>query len=440
MPFSFHPLVPSGIAVAIACLACGKTPTGTLALTTGGEGDALTRAPAPTALLVDLVGTDGKAQPLGRIELPATTVTLPDQPTSATGAVRVTGKDASGTVRVIGQSLPVQFSGLTDGTLTIFLQRVGELARMPGALVDARQAPLLAIVGGRYVLVAGGTDSGTARTTQIYDLLSWAPFANPPTLPRIPRSLVAQGARALAIDDEGASLLDLTDGSFSTVSPPSGGTFAEVAGGTTTYAPDGSAYVVGATRGTGAPSARVFKVDADGTLSFLALSAPRVGARAAWVEGRGLYVGGGSATAAGGEVIATGATAASPLALPPDATTGAGAVAIDGTHVLVAGGLDAGADPGVRLFDLACSASCGPSAWPSLASPLTHATVLGLPAGAVLIVGEDATGASRVTRADPKIATEIPLKIPRNYARGIVLPTGEVAIAGGANVLESFAP
>ena len=434
-----------GAALAVAFASapgCSKTPTGTLTLTTGGEGDALTRAPAPTTLAVDLVDAQGKVTSLGVVSLPATTVSLPDQSTSAIGIVRVTGADAAGATRVFGESLPVEFSGLAGGSVTIFIQRTGELARLPGALPDGREAPLLGLVAGRYVLVAGGSDSGQAKTTALYDLLSWATLPSPPTHPRAPRSLAAFVTRVLAIDDQGASAFDLTDSSASEVTAPGGGSFAEVAGGATIYPPDGSAYVVGATRTAGMPTARVLKIDATGAFSFLALGSPRLGATAAWVPGRGLYVGGGNATAPGAEMIAAGATASVALPFPSDASVGAGSVALDASHVLVAGGVRSdGSDAGTRLFDLGCATACMPQAWPApLASPLPGASVFVLPGAAALVVGDDAAGLTHVVRLDAKSATEISLKAGRKHARGILLPTGQIAVAGGAAVIEGFAP
>ena len=106
---------------------------------------------------------------------------------------------------------------------------------------------------------------------------------------------------------------------------------AESNGGRSIVASDGSVYVVGATRGD-PPTAAVVHVAADGVLTSATLSAARRGAAAAWVEGRGLVVVAGNASAAGVELLADGAKAFVPLAFTADATVGAAVVALDGSR------------------------------------------------------------------------------------------------------------
>src|SRR5439155_4431879 len=124
------------------------------------------------------------------------TIDLGDHDTSAIAALRVTGSDAAGGVLVWGRSLAVQLGALDATTLTLFVQRTGALAQMPSPLGDAREAPLLATAGGRYVVAAGGSDPAFAAKTQIYDLLTWSALPSPPELPRAPRSLVIVGLAA----------------------------------------------------------------------------------------------------------------------------------------------------------------------------------------------------------------------------------------------------
>ena len=440
-------LWPLSLIALASVVSCAKIETGSIALTTGGEGDALTRSPALTTLAVDLIDTAGKAQSLARVSLPAETVSLPDQSIDAAGIVRILGTDAAGTIQVRGESLPIQIGALGGATLKIFMQRVGELARMPGSFLDARESPVVVPLTNRYVLVAGGTDPALAKSSQLYDLLTWSPLATPPTLPRAPVSAVTRDTRALLIDDQGASLFDLSDSTSNDIPALAGGSFAEVSGGATVYAPDGSAYVVGGTRASGTPTARVLRVDVEGALSFVSLAFPRLGASAAWIEGRGLFVGGGSTTAPGGEILAPGGSMSAALAFAPDASTGAGAAALDGTRVLLAGGLTAtGGDAGARVIDISCASACAPAAWtapftPPLARVQAFALrVNGTLTDSALVVGDDATGKTHVLRATPLTITEIAMKQARNHARALVLPTGSVAIAGGATVIEAFAP
>jgi hypothetical protein len=78
-----------------------------------------------------------------------------------------------------------------------------------------------------------------------------------------------------------------------------------------------------------------------------------------WIDGRGLVVMGGAADAgaAGAEILASGATTASPLPFATDATAGAIAVAVDPHTVL-----RAHADGTIDALDLACASACTPSA------------------------------------------------------------------------------
>jgi hypothetical protein len=412
-----------------SCLvACDTTPSGTLQLDLGGETGVFTQDPAPTTIQVDAVDSTGARKTLfsGAV---SDTITLSDEDQNAEAYIDLTASDATGVVRVRGRSLPVTFGALDDTTLDLFVQRTSELARMPGD-VDQRQAPLVDIVGGQYILVAGG---GSASTT-LYDLYGWSPLSTPPTLPTTPKSVAVSGASLLLVDDMGGTSYDLTDSSSTAVTPPQGGTFAEVVGGQTVYADDGTAYLIGATRASGDPTARVLKIATDGTLSYVDLSSPRVGAAALWIEGRGVVVIGGSATAPGIEVLGGGGTTAAALAYAPITTPVLSAAAIDGSHVV------AGAAP--ALYDLSCVSACKPSAWAKPAVALVHADYFPLPALTTdfLAVGWDMPGDTHVFRITATTATEVPLKVARKQARGIALPNGAVAVVGGAPQAESYFP
>src|SRR5262249_50462632 len=128
-----------------------------------------------------------------------------------------------------------------------------------------------------------------------------------------------------------------------------GASFGDVAGGATLFDDTGLQFIVGATRLSSASSAvlRINVLDSSnsaygfGTPAWLTLSAPRQGAAAAWVLGRGLVVIGGNPdpSGAGIEVTAPQATKGTPLPFPADGTVGAGAAPLDGSHVIVAGGV-----------------------------------------------------------------------------------------------------
>lgn len=418
-----------------ACGSCSTTPTATFTLNVGGEADALTRSPAPTTLIVQALDTKGNAQELARAALPTDELALGDKSRTDVGALRVLAVDAAGKTLLRGETLYVQFGALENSPLDVFLQRTGELARMPGgtAMLDG---PRLGVAVARYVVAASGT------TIQVYDLLRLKALTGLPTLPRPARSLVTFGAAAIVIDEAGATTVDLSDSSTSELLAPTGITFAEIAGGATVTAADGSAYVVGATRTIGGPSNRVLVFGKDGTLTAATLAKPREGACATWVDGRGLVVVGGNGTDPGVEVLAPGALQSAVLAYAPDGVKRCGASTLDASHVLVAGGTGspvdvAGAAP-ARVVDLACASGCVPAVWPGV-MPLVRAESFTLAQDAALIAGDDATGASRVFRATLSAITELPVKSPRRNARLIALPIkGTAAIVGGAAPIEQY--
>jgi hypothetical protein len=429
------------IGLVLAIAACAKTPTGTLALVVGEESDAFSRAPAPTSLVVEKVDGSGNVSTLTTVALPVPssgdtpdtpgTVGLPDQTQTDEGAVRVTAKDDSGNVLLRGQSLPVTFGDLAGATLDVFVQRTGEFARMSKGF-DDREGAVVAGVVGRYIAIAGG---GSA-TCAIYDLMNLIALPNPPTLPRTPKSIASVGTGLLLVDDQGATAFDLSDSSTGELAAPSGGNFGEIAGGATVVGSDGSQYLVGAARASGAESARILVIDPTGALSFAALATARVGAAAAWVDGRGLVVVGGSASAGTVEVLGKGAASASALGLPPVKAGGLSAAALDGDHVVVVG------DATVQVLDLACAP--GPqgcvATWAALPSPLVRSDVYAIDPASAFVVGDDASGNTRAFRISASSAVEVTPKMARKGARSLWIPTGSVALVGGADTIEAFSP
>lgn len=408
----------------VPALACAGTPEATIGITTGEETDAFSRAPAPTSLLVETLALDRSKKELTRVTLPADNVSLGDLPRSDVGALAVTALDADNRPVLRGESLYVQWGALENTTFEVFVQRVGELARVPRG-PGAFDATIATTAVGRYVLATNGT------ATLLYDLLNLRTVDAPPTFPRTARSLATFGTTALLVDEQGATAFDLQTRREGTVDAPAGATFAEVAGGATISAPDGAQYIVGATRTTGGPTSRVLRLDAEGKLTALSLASAREGACAAWVEGRGLVVYGGSPTAPGAEIVAPGATQGSNLAFAPDPIRACGATALDGSHVLVAG-----AD--ARVIDLACAADCKPAVWPGTLG-LVRAQAFTLAPDAALVAGDDATGATKVVRASAAGPRDVALKTARRGAQLVALPqTGFAAIIGGAPGIEQY--
>jgi hypothetical protein len=423
--------------------ACSSQDAGTLEIVTGAETDTFTRDPAAVKLEVDAVDSAGNKTSLATTALPATTIDLGKLDETLIYTFQITATDAANERVAYGQSVPFELGVLQGVTVPIFVQRTGDLARMPGPLPDARHAPLLAIFEGRYLLVAGGSDPALAMQTQIYDFASFAALPSPPVLTLAPTSDALFGTVALFIDSGGnGQFYDFSSSTPSTATPPAGHAFADVAGGATVVATDGTQYIVGATRSTGAPTDAVLFIDATGALTWETLYAPRLGAAATWIAGRGLVVAGGNPTAPGVEVVSTGATTGTAFSYPADDTTGAGATALDTEHILLAGGLTgAGDDPGVRSVDLTCTQQCAAVAWPALPAALASAQLFASDATDALAIGDDGAATTHVYVLSPAApVTELDTRIPLSGARAVVSPVGSVVLFGGASTLESFVP
>ncbi len=415
----------------VLLLACSSKPQATIALVTGGEADALTRQPAPVTIVVEQVNGDATTKELVRTSLPTDDFGIADFGQDDYGAIRVTLLDPGGKPLLRGESLLVQFSGLADNAFDLFVQRAGELARVPSPPAASLDAPIVDIVLGRYVFSSSGT------TTILYDLLLNKALVNTPVLPRTAVSLASYGTVTVVIDEQGATILDLSDGTTQEQQAPKNSSWGEVAGGATIYANDGSVYVVGGTRiGHGGPSTRVMHIDAKGTLTGISLATPREGACATFVPGRGLVVYGGTADGPAAEILAADAQQGTALAYPNDAVRACGLATLDGNHVVVAGGSTMTALP-PRVIDLACTAGCMPAPWAGTV-PIVRAQGYGLAPDAAFFVGDDDMGQTHAFRFSVMEQHEIPLRVPRKGARLIALPTGAAAVVGGAADIETY--
>lgn len=413
--------------IGLLALSCRGTPEGSVNVVTGEETDVFSRAPAPVTLLTEKVAIDGTKTEMKRSALPADSIDLGELPSTEAGAISVTGLDAAGKVLVRGETLLVQWGALEGSALQVFVQRTGEFARMPQgpAAIDVTHATMAV---GRYVLASNDT------SLIIYDLLGLRTFTTPPALPRPAKSIASVGTAALVIDEAGATTLDLSTGTTYPLDQPAGGTFAEVAGGERVPAADGSQYIVGATRNAGGATVRVLVVDVEGKASFAALTTPREGACATWLEGRGLVVVGGSTSGPGAEVLAPGASVATPLPFPTEPVRGCGAATLDTSHVAIAGGTggtgDVGAGTPARVLDIACAQECALTSWPDPLA-LARAQVVGISPEAVFVLGDDAGGATHAYRASSTGMREIALRVPRRGARAFVTPTNTLGVLGG---------
>jgi hypothetical protein len=445
----------AGIAT-LVCAACKSVDSGTIQIITDEDAGTFTRTPAPTELQVTAVESADASTVLATAQLPTSTIDLGQLSESAQSvSINITGFDSSKTALVFGATLPLQYAALAGQTIPIFVQRKGELALLPGPLSDSRQAPLLSVVQGEFLLVAGGSDPSLASTTQLFDFGAFAADPAPPALPTVPESIALSGTVAWLIGSNGATYFDFGSSAYGTVPVSAGWSFADVAGGATVIDESGAQYIVGGTRTRGDPSATVLKIDPSdasdasypyGKPSWIKLATRRFGAAAAWVSGLGLVVVGGNTSSAGpGIEIVDRTFTGSALPFPADESVGVAAAGLDGRHVLLAGGVSPSfQDPGVRAIDLECTPSglmtCVTS-WGSLPFVLTSAQTFAWTATGGLVVGSEfALGDTHVFRLSPKSPAEVPTRVPHKNARAVWSPVGSIVLFGGANALESFVP
>ncbi len=456
---------------------CTSQDRATISITTGGETDTFTQMPVPTSLQVAAVQSDGDGGQtttiLADATLPATSVDLGSLDESASAVITVAGFDGTGAQVLTGQSLELDFTNLPGANVPIFVQRKGQFARLPNPLSDTRTSPLLAILQGEYLLVTGGDDADAGASTSLYDFLGLSPTTGPQNIYRAAQSIAIDGTVAWLFDGDGGTYFDFSEGAYGNFAlPPNGGTFADIANGQTLTDENGVQYIVGATRTTGAPSEWVLAVNPNDTSdssypygkpTWYALNVARLGAAAAWIPGVGLMVtGGSSAPSSGAELLSatsSGLGTSVSLGYAADPSVGGAATAIDGTHVVVVGGLLNGVDAGVRLIGTALcptpATGCTPTAWPGLPTPVTSVQAFSSSGTNILAVGSEPDTASDGT-ANPQAGlthvyavasngsgvTEIPTKVPHTKARAIGSPLGSIVLVGGSDggEIESFVP
>lgn len=442
--------LPAFAALALV-LACSSSDV-TLALSVGGEADALKRAPAVATLTVDVVDGSNNRTTLGTATLPQTDVDLADAPRASLFKVEVTGRDADKKPVVFGRTVTLQLGAAEGGSLPVFVQRVGEWARLPGTLADARANPLLAPTSRTILVAGGGEGTSAAQVLTGYDIASLSGLGayGVNLTPRSMAIATTKGAALLVGEDANqkttAIAYDLAAANVYALGAPAGGSFDEVAGGPTVVGDDGESYVVGPARATGAPTLRVLKLAADASgnvvASFVSFATARVGAAAVWVKNRGLLVFGGSDSDKGAEILLKGTTLGTPIDIAKDTVVGAAAVALDEKRVLLVGGRDGAQAAPSRIVDPSCVAKCAPVPW-GVALPFEPVTaqVFAIGTDAVLLVGDDATGATRTARLDATSAIELPTRIARRGARAALAATGNVVlVGGGSTTLESYYP
>jgi hypothetical protein len=255
--------------------------------------------------------------------------------------------------------------------------------------------------------------------------------------------MLSRGTAVLCIDAEGATWVDFASGdSAQPDRPPGLGSFGDVAGGAGIEAPDGVTFVVGGTRDVSrGATAAVLRVDASGSLAAFALSAPRAGAAAAWIDGVGLVVAGGSEDGPGAEALLEGATAFSEVPLPPDPIAGAALVVTGGDDVLLVGGTTPAGDPAPgRLFDPRCASSCTTQevAELALAAPSSRASAYATAEGRAVVVIETMGSVEETLAFEVDVAgrssTQLLLREPRRGASAVPAPNATLALVGGEHL------
>ncbi len=447
----------AAIAAWVGASGCSSSPTGTLQLVTGGE-DAGAVFDGVATLDVVWIDADAGSHSLKSASLAAgaaaTSIDLGSVDPNSVGMIEVTGEDAAGKPVLFGSTIPLQFGVLAGANVKIFVQRMGELARMPSPPSDARNFPIGGVLGGRYLVRTGGNDPTNAEQISIYDFLSLQSLSSPPSFTRAPESLAFStiGSAAYVIDTNGMNRVDFGDSGSTPVTLPSGGpTAADIAGGATIAASGGVQYVVGATRTTRGPTKAILKIDSAGTLSWALLDSARMGASALWMDSLGglVVIGGneiGDDAGAGVEVV-SGTSGVAHHEFPPDPTLGAGAATLDNARsVVVAGGLAPdGSDPGVRLLDVSgdCGSSCT-TTWPAIPTTLAFAQVFASNPKSAVVVGNELVGLrTRAFTLSSAGVAEVPLKVPRIAASAVAYPLGtpgSFLVTGGAPEIEAFVP
>lgn len=355
----------------------------------------------------------------------------------AFGAIRVTGFAGDGARVVEGETLALSAAALAGGTLDVFVQRVGAWARVPSASTTAPPARHAVVLGGRYVMSADGTASA------FYDLLFSREVSSATPLPRPAESLVASGARALLIDRSGATLVDYSSSrATAEIAAPDGAAFDSVAGGATVVSADGDSFVVGGTRADDRATASILRVRASGVVDWARTTTERLGACATHVPGRGLVVAGGAAAGSGAELLGEGAPSTVPLAYAPLAAAECAVTPLGPDRVVLAAFAPPPGDARLTTMRLDCAATaCALEPFgPSLPEALTTPQLQGLPDASVLVTGRARSGTIRAFRVSAESVREIALPEPRAAARLLMLPTGSVALVGGAPSIATFRP
>jgi hypothetical protein len=429
------PNVACAAILALSVVACSSPRTLPIEVITGYEKD--TFSADPKVLRVDITVTLLDGSTLEASAEPGGTFEIGDVSEDEYITVDVAGVAESGATVVRGRSLSGILLSSAPSAIPVFAQRLDQWSRPPGGFTRTHVAGPAGVVGERYLLLGGAEGADDPAAVEHYDLLAYGGATVVEAFPRAPRTIVSLGDAVVAIDDEGATLIDYSERSYTEIDLPDGlPSFADVAGGVPISNGNGVTYVVGATRRSDPPTTAVLAVSDDGTLEAFSLVQPRKGAAAAWIDGVGLVVAGGSATGAGVELLPQGGLAFSVRSFPSDPVEGAGAV-IDPPHSMaLIGGHAAGVPAVTRRFDPTCSNECEVIEVPdaSLDTPLERMAAYSLGGVRTVVIGDE-VGGDGLTRAfivdlGGKVI-DVPLREPRRGATAIPTPHGLLALIGG---------
>ncbi len=405
------------LAAVLGGLSCTAAENGSIALIWNSDDPdpfAEADAAAPTSIAISDIsveaadgGSSGDAATV-LVEGPyeaGSTLSLPGQDSFDVDILQATAFDSDNDPIIFGRTVPVELAGIQNGTLSIFVQRTGQFARLPSSFATTPASPLAVTLVNQYIMVADGSGKKGATTNAIYDMNAWAPIQSPLPLPCAPLSIAPLGGTLLLLLCEADTIRAGVTGcsgsgviacafdasgvvatqTQSAAGLPAGCGYADVAGGSTVVAPNGDAFLVGGTRpATGrGPTQCVLRVGqsqttADGgfvsaPVTAGTLVAKRQGAVATWSSMLGLVVAGGNQSVSDPpvEYLSDGDAGTLPAPASPtgyttgDFAQGSGAAIFEAgkTLVLAGGTLPDESLAGIRIFTLGgCSGECNPEA------------------------------------------------------------------------------
>jgi len=270
-------------AVVSGCAGEEALPPGQLVLTVGHESDAWSREPVPLMVEIDRLPEAGGRERVETVAPPVERISLGR---SGVASFELNARDQDGNAQLFARSLPIEPDGFAGTALPLFVSRTREFARPPGEFPAPPGADALAaLAGGRYLVLAGAFGDGSVQTWG-YDLGFWTPLGvgvktRCPSEPCGFRSFaIVNQTVALGVNDDWAIWFDLeTYASGDAPVPPGLNSYADLSGGSAVPGPDGSVFLVGATRDQPATKS-VLHIHDDGKLEALKLGFARANAAA----------------------------------------------------------------------------------------------------------------------------------------------------------------